>query len=224
VSAPIVELTGLGRKFGDRAVLSNLDLSVAAGELVAIVGASGSGKTTLLHVMGALDSAFTGEVKLFGQSLKGLGDDALSSLRTRTVGFVFQSFHLLEHLRVVENVKLPLWLLEDGPDDEVAEQRALDALSAVGLRDRANDAIGPLSGGERQRIAIARAMVHAPKLILADEPTGNLDAETGASILGLFDQARKQVDCGVIVVTHDPRVAPRADRVLALREGRLVPA
>ncbi len=219
----VVELAGLRRTFGKRAVLDGLELSVAAGELVAIVGASGSGKTTLLNVMGALDATFEGQAALFGQPLRGLDDDARSRVRSQTVGFVFQSFHLLEHLSVLENVKVPLWLLDPAPDEAEADRRALAALTSVGLGDRVGERIGPLSGGERQRVAIARAVVHAPKLVLADEPTGNLDSETGASILDVFDQLRKDAARAVVIVTHDPRVAPRADRVLALQGGKLVP-
>jgi predicted ABC-type transport system involved in lysophospholipase L1 biosynthesis ATPase subunit len=224
--AAVVELSGLRRTFGDgakrRAVLDGVELTIQAGELVAIVGASGSGKTTLLNVMGALDASFEGEARLFGTSLRGLDDDARSTVRSERVGFVFQSFHLLEHLSVVENVEVPLWLLDPTPEEAEAQRRARAALASVGLGDRADDTIGPLSGGERQRVAIARAVVHQPRLVLADEPTGNLDAETGASILGVFDQLRREAERAVVIVTHDPRVAPRADRVLTLRDGKLV--
>jgi putative ABC transport system ATP-binding protein len=228
---PIVLFQAVSRSFAEegksRLVLDGVELVVAPGELVAIVGASGSGKTTLLNVMGALDGGFRGKASIFGRSLAELDDDARTVLRNRSIGFVFQSFHLLEHLSVLENVKLPLWLGavggggERGPADEDA--RALACLSEVGLADRAGDRIGPLSGGERQRVAIARALANHPRLVLADEPTGNLDAATGQAILGLFDQIRRQSGepRAVVVVTHDPKIAARADRVLTLENGRL---
>jgi predicted ABC-type transport system involved in lysophospholipase L1 biosynthesis ATPase subunit len=223
---PIVHLEGLSRTFVDgekrRKVLDGLELRVDPGELVAIVGASGSGKTTLLNVMGALDASFEGKASIFGRSLGSLDDDGRASLRNQLVGFVFQSFHLLEHLSVIDNVKLPLWLARESVRDE--DELALRALSEVGLGDRARDRVGPLSGGERQRVAIARALAPSPRLILADEPTGNLDEATGASIFALFDAIRRRSDEGraVVIVTHDPRVAPRADRVLSLAGGKLV--
>ncbi|MCC7385383.1 MAG: ABC transporter ATP-binding protein [Deltaproteobacteria bacterium] len=207
-----------------RQVLDGLDLRVDAGELVAIVGASGSGKTTLLNVLGGLDATFEGRASIFGQSLSELDDDRRTALRNRLIGFVFQSFHLLEHLSVVENVKVPLWLAAETTHGEAeADRAAREALARVGLADRAGDRIGPLSGGERQRVAIARAMVHHPRLVLADEPTGNLDAETGAGILKLFDGLRRREGegCAVVIVTHEARVARAADRVLALEGGKL---
>jgi ABC-type lipoprotein export system ATPase subunit len=219
---PIVRFTGVERAFGaGRKVLSGVDLEVRAGELVAIVGASGSGKTTLLNVMGGLDAGFSGRAEIFGRSLGELDDDGRASLRNELIGFVFQAFHLLEHLSVSDNVKVPLWLSAK-PTKADDDARSLECLRAVGLADRSGDPIGPLSGGERQRVAIARAMVNHPRLVLADEPTGNLDAKTGAAIFDLFDQLRKNsAGCAVVIVTHDPRAAARADRVLSLESGRL---
>lgn len=221
-----VLLEGVSLAFGDgaaqRRVLDGLDLRVELGELVAIIGPSGSGKTSLLNVIGALDGGFRGKAALFGRSLGELDDDGRAGVRNELVGFVFQSFHLLDHLSVIENVKVPLWLSSRADSPEHESQLAQDALRRVGLLDRAESAIGPLSGGERQRVAIARALVNKPRLVLADEPTGNLDAETGASIYGLFDEIRKGSEgCAVVVVTHDPRIARRADRVLRLGGGKL---
>lgn len=229
-SPPVVEIRGLGRSFTDgtgrRPVLEGLELEVRPGELVAIVGASGSGKTSLLNIVGALDRDFQGEVRIFGESLAGLSDDRASDLRNRLLGFVFQSYHLLEHLSVLENVEVPLWIAGDVPPAR-ARDTALAALRAVGLEDRAPGSIGPLSGGERQRIAVARATVHEPRLILADEPTGNLDAETGARVFELLDQTRRGGPAGgraVLIVTHDRNIAQRADRVLVLEGGKLLPS
>lgn len=225
MNEPIVLLQKLGKRFGDKAVLTDLDLEVKAGELVAIVGASGSGKTTLLNVMGALDASFGGEARIFGQSLLGLPDDQRTRLRNRLVGFVFQSFHLLEHLSVEENVKVPLWLGEATKSDGDEQARALEVLKLVGLGDRGAESVAHLSGGERQRVAIARAIVAHPRLVLADEPTGNLDENTGSSVFSVFDAIRRREGdgCAVIIVTHDRRVASRADRVLVLENGRLTP-
>ncbi len=241
-SSPIIELAGLSRGFttssgASRAVLDGLSFTVTSGELVAIVGPSGSGKTTLLNVLGALDGRFAGEAKLFGTSLAGLDDDARTALRSRHVGFVFQAFHLLDHLSVEENVALPLWLHPEaarvlGGRSEVEAARA--ALARVGLGGREGDRTGTLSGGERQRVAIARALVTDPRLVLADEPTGNLDADTAGSVLDALDAARRPpADAAgavgsaapgraVVIVTHDPRVAARADVTYRLTEGRLV--
>lgn len=226
-SPPIVQIRGLERSFTDgarsRVVLDGLELRVEPGELVAIVGASGSGKTTLLNVVGALDREFGGEVRIFGELLSGLDDDRASDLRNRLIGFVFQSYHLLEHLSVLENVAVPLWIAGEAAPAKVRET-VLAALRAVGLEDRADSAIGPLSGGERQRVAVARATAHDPRLILADEPTGNLDAETGARVFELLDQLRRGGPPGgraVLIVTHDRGIARRADRVLELRGGKL---
>lgn len=229
-SPPVVQIRGLERSFTDgagrRSVLNGLDLLVEPGELVAIVGASGSGKTSLLNVVGALDREFSGEVRIFGELLSGLSDDRAADLRNRLLGFVFQSYHLLDHLSVLENVAVPLWIAGDVPADQL-RARARAALRSVGLEDRAQDAIGPLSGGERQRVAVARAMVHDPRLILADEPTGNLDADTGARVFELLDELRRGGPPGgraVLIVTHDRNIARRADRVLELQAGKLGPA
>ncbi|MFO0723511.1 MAG: ABC transporter ATP-binding protein [Myxococcota bacterium] len=223
MNEPIVHLTKLTKAFGGKAVLSDLELEVRAGELVAIVGASGSGKTTLLNVMGALDGSFGGEARIFGQSLLGLGDDERTRLRNRLVGFVFQSFHLLEHLSVEENVRVPLWLGEKTETEEAEKARVLEVLQAVGLQDRGQESVAYLSGGERQRVAIARAIVAHPRLVLADEPTGNLDEVTGGAVFSVFDAVRRRADlgCAVVIVTHDRRVAAKADRILALKDGRL---
>ena len=224
----VVELQGVKRSFreGDREleILRGVDLTVQAQELVAIVGPSGSGKTSLLNVIGALDGHFSGRARLFGQDLGALDDDGRAGLRNGAVGFIFQAFHLLEHLDVVENVMAPLWLRTDGLRREEELRLAREALDRVGLAARAEASVTSLSGGERQRVAVARALVNDPRLLLADEPTGNLDDDTAESIHALFDELRRDGERAVIIVTHDRAIAERADRVLTMTDGRLVEA
>ena len=202
------------------AVLDRLDLRVEAGEFVAIRGASGSGKSTLLHVLGCLDRPSAGEYRFAGQPMQTLDDDALSAFRANDVGFVFQSFHLLPELTARENVALPFLyrggVAEAGGD---IEQAVSEALAQVGLAERAEHLPAQLSGGEMQRVAIARAVVKRPRLLLADEPTGNLDSTTGREILDLLAGLNRG-GMTLILVTHDASVANRADRQLLLRDGR----
>ncbi len=221
----MIRLRGVSKSFRDGArevaVLRAVDLDVAPGEMVAIVGPSGSGKSTLLYVAGALDRDFEGEVVIAGAPLAGLSQEARADLRNRAVGFVFQSFNLLQGLSAVENVMLP-GLLRRGARATVARIRAdaREALAAVGLADRADQPPARLSGGERQRVAIARALFAGPKVLLADEPTGNLDAVTGEGIIRLFSDLASR-GLTVLVVTHEERVSSAASRVLHLAEGRL---
>jgi putative ABC transport system ATP-binding protein len=221
----VIRLRGVSKSFRDGArevpVLRGVDLDVAASEMVAIVGPSGSGKSTLLYVAGALDRDFEGEVVVAGAALAGLSQAGRADLRNRAVGFVFQSFNLLQGLSAVENVMLP-GLLRRGDRAPLARIRAAarDALASVGLLDKADQPPSRLSGGERQRVAIARALFARPKVLLADEPTGNLDAVTGEGIIRLFaDLAAGGLT--VLVVTHEERVSRAASRVLHLAEGRL---
>jgi putative ABC transport system ATP-binding protein len=198
-----------------------VDLEVKAGELTAVVGASGSGKSTLLYVAGALDAGFGGEVVVAGRALRGLGAAARAELRNRCIGFVFQSFNLMGGLSALENVMLP-GLLRRGPTEPRTALRraAVAALAQVGLADRAGSPPARLSGGERQRVAIARALLARPAVLLADEPTGNLDAESGAAVIALFE-ALARGGAAVLVVTHEERVSRAAGRILTLRDGRL---
>ncbi|MEQ1802443.1 MAG: ABC transporter ATP-binding protein [Gammaproteobacteria bacterium] len=211
----------LARRYGDRQVLGGVTFSVRSGEFVAVVGESGSGKSTLLNLIAGLETPDSGTVCIGGTDLMALDDDARTKLRRARVGFVFQSFHILPHLTVAQNVELPLVLLGAG----VAERRARTAemLRAVGLGDRLESAPRELSGGELQRVAVARALVHRPALVLADEPTGNLDPDTAGTVLALLgDQVRAAGAAGVLV-THSVLAAARADRVLELDHGRLRP-
>lgn len=223
----MIALRGVSKRFteGDRAipVLRGVDLAVAPGELVAIVGASGSGKSTLLYIAGALDRDFEGEVEIAGRSLRRLSVEERADLRNRSIGFVFQSFNLLPGLSALENVMLPGMLRRDGPDGRPAalRARAAEALARVGLADRAHATPGRLSGGERQRVAIARALFTGPAVLLADEPTGNLDAATGEDVIARFAALARE-GLTVVVVTHEERVSRAATRVLHLVDGRLV--
>jgi putative ABC transport system ATP-binding protein len=202
----------------DVSALSGIDLDVHEGEKLAIMGPSGSGKTTLLSILGCLDRPTGGEHRFEGRAVAELDDDTLSRLRNRAIGFVFQSFHLLPHLSVVENVETPMqygrWPTREW------RPRALQALERVGLSERADHRPSELSGGEAQRTAIARALVVEPRLLLADEPTGNLDTATGAEIATLLDALHAQGST-VVLVTHNEDLARGAERLVRLRDGRI---
>ena len=206
-------------------VLRGVTLSVARGETLAIVGASGAGKSTLLNVLGGLEAPTAGRVRLDGGDLYGASESVRARIRARRVGFVFQAYHLLPELDVVENVQLPAWAARRGRrDGAAARRRAVELLDRVGLGHRQRHRPDELSGGEQQRAAIARALMNDPELLLADEPTGNLDSETGAQVLAsLFDLARERPRT-IVLVTHNPDLAARCGRVVHLRDGRLEPA
>jgi ABC-type lipoprotein export system ATPase subunit len=206
----------VGRGRAQRRVLDGVELGVDADEVVAVVGRSGSGKSTLLHLLGGLDQPDAGEIVLAGEMLTSQGPRALARTRLRHVGFVFQSFHLVEELSGAENVMLPARLPGAARG---ARRRAVELIDELGLARVADHLPHELSGGEQQRFAIARALVNDPELVLADEPTGNLDAENGALVLALL---RNLTGRAVVIVTHEPEAAAIADRVLSLRDGRLV--
>jgi putative ABC transport system ATP-binding protein len=218
----VIELQGIQRTYrrpGGTDVRALVDVSVRIerGELVAIVGASGSGKSTLMNVLGLLDRPDAGRHLLDGQDVAGLDVDALARLRSRRIGFVFQAFHLLPRASALENVELPL-LYSDREDVQGLGRRAL---ASVGLADRVDHTPSELSGGQQQRVAIARALVNEPDLLLADEPTGNLDERSGGEVLELF-QALHRAGKTIAIVTHDPGVAARCERVIRLEAGRVV--
>ncbi|HZX94092.1 MAG TPA: ABC transporter ATP-binding protein [Myxococcales bacterium] len=198
-------------------LLRGVDLIVERGEFVAVEGQSGSGKSTLLHLLGGLDREFDGEAHVLGCDLRAVSDAELSALRHTQIGFVFQSFNLLPALSALENVLLPDFFGDGVPD---AERRAREALDRVGLLDKARARPAALSGGERQRVAIARALLPRPPLLLADEPTGNLDARTGEGVIALFRKLHAE-GMTLLIVTHEARVSHAASRVLVLREGML---
>jgi putative ABC transport system ATP-binding protein len=201
-------------------VLNGLSLDVAEGEFLALMGPSGSGKTTLLNLIAGLDSPSTGEVQVRDQLISKMTETQLANWRTRNLGFIFQFYHLLPVLTAFRNVEMPLLLLPLSAAQR--RQQVLTALEVVGLADRANHRPGQLSGGQQQRVGIARAIVTDPALIVADEPTGDLDAKSAEEILDLLSELRTQMRKTIIMVTHDPRAAQRADRILHLDKGRLV--
>jgi putative ABC transport system ATP-binding protein len=207
---------------GETAVtaLDHLSLAVETGEFVAVMGPSGCGKSTLLHLVGGLDRPSAGRVMLDGQDIAQLDDNTLTELRRRKMGFVFQFFNLIPVLTALENAALPLIL--DGIKPEQAHARATQWLERMGLNDRLHSRPDQLSGGQQQRVAIARALVAEPALILADEPTGNLDSRAGDEIAGLLRQITTEWGRSVMMVTHDPRIAAYADRIVFLKDGKIV--
>jgi ABC-type lipoprotein export system ATPase subunit len=214
---------GLRKHYGSgeglvRAV-DGVDVDVAPGETVAVMGPSGCGKSTLLHLLGGLDQPSGGEVSLAGRRIDQLGEKALARMRRRDVGFVFQAFHLLDELTAVENVELPALLA--GLPPRAARRRALDLLERVGLTDRARFLPAALSGGQRQRVAIARALSNDPVVVLADEPTGNLDSVATVDVLRLFEKLHEAGQT-LVIVTHDARIAATSDRLITMRDGTFV--
>jgi lipoprotein-releasing system ATP-binding protein len=224
-AAPIMRAVGLQKAFrtsrGSLAVLRDVHLEVAPGECVAIIGASGAGKSTLLHILGALDRPTWGQVWVDGQDLFAQSDAALAEFRNRTLGFVFQFHHLLGEFTAVENVMMPG--LISGLRVAQARTRALELLGYVGLKDWAEHRPSELSGGEQQRVAVARALMNSPRLILADEPSGNLDLDSATELYALLDRLRQEQGVSLVLVTHDHDFARRADRTLRLAEGVVTP-
>jgi putative ABC transport system ATP-binding protein len=214
----MLELSSLTKNYGGRTVLSNLSYRFAPGRFVAIMGESGVGKSTLLNLIAGLDAPDSGEVIIDGMRMAGLDDDAATRLRRTRMGFIFQAFHVLPHLTLEQNVALPLLLNRD------TTAQAAGMLAAVGLGGRGADFPRQLSGGELQRVAIARALVHKPALLLADEPTGNLDPETASAILRLLRDEIRATGAGAIMVTHSHAAAAMADEVLLLTKNGLAPA
>ena len=217
----MLAVEGLVKRFGARTVLDGLSLSVTAGEYVAVVGESGSGKSTLLNLIAGLDQPDAGSVAIDGANLGVMNDEQRTLTRRAKLGFVFQSFHILPHLTVAQNVELPLVLL--GVARDARAERVAELLTAVGLGDRGTSMPRELSGGELQRIALARALVHRPLLILADEPTGNLDPDTAQTVLRLLAREIRSRCAGGVLVTHSESAAQSADRIVVLDHGRLSP-
>jgi len=219
--ASVVELEGVERTYGTRVLtkaVAGVDLRIEAGEFVALVGPSGSGKSTLLNLIGLLDRPTSGHVRLLGTDTKGLDDDALTALRAHSLGFVFQFHHLLPAFSAVENVMLPAWG-DEGFAGPALREDAEALLRQVGLGKRLDYKTTDLSGGEMQRVAIARALARGPALVLADEPTGNLDTESADAVMALLQRVSEDRGTTFVVVTHDPRIAARCARVVELVDG-----
>lgn len=220
----VIEAAGVAKSYrgGDGGIIHVLDgvnLAVGRGEMVAIVGASGAGKSTLLHLLGALDIPSRGSIAIDGKEVAGLTEDALSELRNRKVGFVFQFHHLLREFSALENVMMPLRIA--GVSESEASRRAHEQLERVGLAGRMHHRPSELSGGEQQRTAVARALVIEPAVLLADEPSGNLDHMNSERLHDLFAQLARDLELGMVVVTHNRSLAARADRTLVLEDGKL---
>jgi len=220
----LVEAQGLKKTYmmgkAEVNALRGVDLIVSPGEFVAVMGISGSGKSTLLHLLGGLDRPSSGSIKIDGVDLSTLKDSQLADIRSRKIGFVFQFFNLLTRLTALRNVRLPAEIA--GASAKQAEKQALEMLKLVGLEDRANHRPTEMSGGEQQRVAIARALINKPKIILADEPTGNLDTKTGLGVLQLLKRINKENRQALVIVSHDVRVGEMADRTIHLQDGHVV--
>jgi putative ABC transport system ATP-binding protein len=220
---PILRLTGVHLKLASQAgevnILRGVDLSIAPGESVAVIGPSGSGKSTMMMIVAGLERPTQGEVRVAGQNLIALDEDGLALFRRRSIGIVFQAFHLIPTMTALENVAIPL----EFAGDPKAWDKAKKALESVGLGHRLTHYPGQMSGGEQQRTALARAVVAEPKLLLADEPTGNLDATTGIGIVDLMFDLKKRLGTALMLITHDPGLAARCDRAVRMDDGRLSP-
>ena len=220
----MIKLVGVNKYFYTREMetraLRDVDLHIGAGEFVAIMGPSGCGKSTLLHIMGLLDSPSSGRLEIAGQDVAGLGDKALARLRNQEMGFVFQKFHLIPALNVIDNVEVPL-LYRARVSARERREKALAVLEKVGLSSRVKHFPGQLSGGQSQRVAIARAIVGSPRIIYADEPTGNLDSRMSGEIMDLLARLNAE-GTTIVMVTHDPRVAERTGRVIRMLDGQLI--
>ncbi|HKD88670.1 MAG TPA: ABC transporter ATP-binding protein [Streptosporangiaceae bacterium] len=223
VNESMLRARGLRKEYGREASLvravDGVDLDVPAGETLAVMGPSGCGKSTLLHLLGGLDRPSAGEIWLAGQRIDQMSERGMAALRRDAVGFVFQAFHLMDELTAVENVELPALLAGRSP--RAARQRATELLDQVGLADRARHLPSQLSGGQRQRVAVARALANAPLIVLADEPTGNLDSEATLDVLQLFESLHEAGQT-LVIVTHDARIAATADRLISMRDGAFV--
>jgi len=223
VNESMLRARGLRKEYGREASLvravDGVDLDVPAGETLAVMGPSGCGKSTLLHLLGGLDRPSAGEIWLAGQRIDQMSERGMAALRRDAVGFVFQAFHLMDELTAVENVELPALLAGRSP--RAARQRATELLDQVGLADRGRHLPSQLSGGQRQRVAVARALANAPLIVLADEPTGNLDSEATLDVLQLFESLHEAGQT-LVIVTHDARIAATADRLISMRDGAFV--
>lgn len=219
---PVLQAVQISKNYGELTVLKSIDLEIKEKEVVTIVGPSGAGKTTLLHILGTLDRPNpnpSSQVLINGTDTTLLQDKALSQFRNQHMGFIFQFHELLPEFTALENVCLPSWIAHTDP--KAAEQHALALLERLGLKDRANHRPMELSGGEQQRVAVARALINNPKIIFADEPSGNLDSENADQLHDLFFQLRDEQDCSFVIVTHNKELAKRADRTISIIDGAI---
>jgi lipoprotein-releasing system ATP-binding protein len=212
--------TNITKKYGTLEVLKGVSCSLEKGEIVSIIGSSGAGKSTLLHIIGTLDQADGGEVIINGNSIKGLSGKKLSTLRNQNLGFIFQFHHLLPEFSALENVCIPAWLA--GTNKKDTQQHAETLLKKVGLADRIHHKPSELSGGEQQRVAIARALINKPALVLADEPTGNLDSKNSEEVFALIKRLRDEYGHAFLIVTHNTELAVSSDRIIKMADGRIV--
>jgi lipoprotein-releasing system ATP-binding protein len=217
MSRPIIEVKNIFKSYGDLPVLKGVNMSVNKGEVISIVGASGAGKSTLMHIIGTLDQADKGQVIIDDKDLSGLRGKALSDFRNKHIGFVFQFHQLLPEFTALENVLMPAWIA--GEKESIADQRAKDLLKRMGLLDRIHHKPSELSGGEQQRVAIARALINNPAIILADEPSGNLDSNNAKQLHQLFFELRNEMNQTFVIVTHNNELADMADRKLTIKDG-----
>ena len=213
----MIEVKNIRKSFGTLEVLKSVNLKIAKGEVVSIVGASGAGKTTLLQIIGTLDKVTSGSLFISGKNISDLSRKALANFRNQHIGFVFQFHRLLPEFSAIENVMMPAWI--GGMGDSEAKARATELLNDLGLSDRHAHLPSELSGGEQQRVAIARALMNTPDVLLADEPSGNLDSENAAKLHDLFFELRDKLGLTIIIVTHNEELAVRADRILRMSDG-----
>lgn len=216
----MIRATGIHKSFGDLEVLKGVSLHIHKGEIVSIVGPSGAGKTTLLQILGSLDKPDKGTVEINGTSLDRLNEQALSAFRNRQIGFVFQFHQLLPEFTALENVLIPAYIAKEDPRQ--AEKRALEVLSFLNLSDRTNHKPNELSGGEKQRVAVARALINNPSVILADEPSGSLDSKNKEELHQLLFDLRKEFGQTIVIITHDIQLAEISDRIIRMQDGRIM--
>ncbi len=216
----MLKAINIHKKYDSLHVLKGVDISIERGEIVSIVGASGAGKSTLLHILGTLDRPDSGSIELNGQPIEKLGSKALAAFRNQHIGFVFQFHHLLPEFTALENVCIPGWIAKKSRTE--VEQRAKELLSDLGLSERFNHKPGQLSGGEQQRVAVARALINNPAIIMADEPTGNLDSQNANELHQLFITLRDQFQQTFLIVTHNDELAKLSDRILMMKDGRMI--
>jgi len=222
----VIELTDINKiyRMGDTSVhaVRDLSLTVEQGEFIAITGSSGSGKSTLMHILGCLDRPTSGRYMLNGSDVSAMAPEDLADVRSRQIGFVFQGFNLLPRTSAIENVEVPLLYNRPVIGAQERRQRAIDALVSIGLGDRLDHQPGQLSGGQQQRVAIARALVNEPAIILADEPTGNLDSKTSVEVMRLLQELREERGITIVLITHEPEIAAYGTRIVSMRDGCLV--